>query len=264
MVSISLPAALRRCATLAREAGAIIMDIYKTSFSVYTKPDATPITEADKRANDLIVTSLTTEYPAVSILAEETTDDRSRLENDWCFIIDPLDGTKGFVARNGEFTVNIGLAYQHRVVLGVIYLPVTGEIYYAARGIGASYEKDGIQTPIHVSDRLDKLRMVRSKNHPDPREDLLMAEHDITDVVHSGSSIKGCLVARGEADVYYRYGETSEWDTAAMQCIVEQAGGIFRQTDGSPMLYNREDTRNRLGFAAVNRVENMWALPTNK
>jgi 3'(2'), 5'-bisphosphate nucleotidase len=258
VAEIILPEVLNHCISLARAADKVIMSVYGEAFEVDLKADTSPVTQADLLSDKLIVSSLKAEYPNVAVLSEETVDDKKRLNNDWCFIIDPLDGTKGFVARNGEFTVNIALAHKQKVVLGVVSVPATGEVYYAAEGFGAFYEKDGTKTPIHVSGRTDNLRMVRSRNHPDPREETVMAALGIDSAVHSGSSLKGCLIAHGKAETYYRFGETSEWDTAAMQCIVEQAGGIFRQTDNSPMLYNREDTRNRLGFFAVNCTENIW------
>jgi len=258
MEKINLADILSSCTLLAKGADKIILDIYSEDIEINIKEDNSPVTKADIAANNFIVTALKKKYPWAAILSEETVDDKTRLENDYCFIVDPLDGTKGFIAKNGEFTVNIALAYKQEVILGVVTLPVTGEIYYAAKGVGAFYEKDGVKMSIGVSDKTSDLSMVRSKNHPDPKEDVLIENYDITNVVNSSSSIKGCLVAHGKADIYYRFGPTSEWDTAAMQCIVEQAGGIFKQSDGTKMLYNREDTRNRIGFFAINRKENEW------
>lgn len=258
---LNLQDALNYLIPLAHEADKVIMSLYNNNIEVASKVDSSPVTKADIMSNELIISSLKARYPNISILSEETVDDRSRLQNDWCFIIDPLDGTKGFIAKNGEFTVNIALSFKQNVVLGVVSVPTTGEVYYGAKGIGSFYEKNGIKSLIQVSDNTTKLRMVRSREHSHPLEDVLVNTHGITDIVYSGSSIKGCLVACGDAEVYYRFGETSEWDTAAMQCIVEQAGGVFCQTDGTPMIYNREDTRNRLGFLAVNRLDNIWLVP---
>ena len=233
MNNMNLKDVLKFCQGLALQADKIIMNVYTDDdIGVDLKDDFSPVTQADILANELIVSSLLAQDPFAAVLSEESADDKRRLANDWCFIVDPLDGTKGFIAKSGEFTVNIALAHKGQVVVGVVSVPVTGEVYYAAKGAGAFYEKDEFKQKLVVSDRVISPRMVRSKNHPDPKEDVIIQRHNITDVVYSGSSIKGCLVAHGKAEIYYRFGETSEWDTAAMQCIVECAGGIFRQGDG--------------------------------
>ena len=247
---------------LAVEAGKAIMKIYETDFDVAIKDDKSPLTQADMNANEIIVTCLQKCFPDYAILAEESKDDPSRRENDYCFIVDPLDGTKEFVGRNGQFTVNIALAHKCKSVLGVIYVPVTEQIYYAYVGGGAFLEdlKTGEKRTLRVSDKLDNLIVVGSRSHSSPEEIKIFDKHktQIENMISVGSSLKGCMVAAGEADIYYRFGLTSEWDIAAMQCIVEQAGGIFRQTDGSSMIYNREDILNRKGFYVVNREENIW------
>jgi 3'(2'), 5'-bisphosphate nucleotidase len=250
--------AIESCVELAREASKEILSIYNSPFQINAKADGSPITQADLAANELIVATLRNAYPEYAILSEETEDDLHRLGKDHCFIIDPIDGTKGFVARNGEFTVNIALTYKHRVVLGVVAAPALNELYFAAQGLGAFVERVGEIRRISVSTHTGNLRMAASRNHPDQREFELAKAHGVDTFVQSGSSLKGCLVAEGNVDVYYRYGPTSEWDTAAMQCIVENAGGIFRQLDGTEMFYNRKDTRNRIGFCAINRIENLW------
>lgn len=247
---------------LALKAGQAIMEIYETDFQVEYKGDESPLTMADKKANDIIVSALQRECPNFAILSEESRDDKSRLENDYCFIVDPLDGTKEFVKRNGQFTVNIALAYEHRPILGVIYVPVTKQLYFAEIGKGA-FLKDietGETRQLGVSSKLDDLIWVGSKSHSSEKEEKLISSHKdiISTTISAGSSLKGCMVAEGKADIYYRFGLTSEWDTAAMQCIIEEAGGIFKQMDGSDMLYNRENNLNELGFYVVNRNENIW------
>jgi 3'(2'), 5'-bisphosphate nucleotidase len=185
-----------------------------------------------------------------------------RFNSDWCWIVDPLDGTKEFINKNGEFTVNIALAHKGRPVLGVISVPVAQTLYYGAVGIGSFKETDGQQAVrINVTDKTDKLILVGSRSHAsDELTSLLEGKKDlISEVLSAGSSLKGTMVAEGAADVYYRFGYTCEWDTAAMHCIVEQAGGIFRQMDGSEMKYNRKDNLNKKGFYVVNRKENIWA-----
>ena len=253
---------IKECKALAIKVGKEILKIYETDYNVETKEDNSPLTLADMKANEIIVKSLKENFPDYAILSEESRDDKSRLTNDFCFIVDPLDGTKEFIKRNGQFTVNIALAYKHKVVMGVIYVPVTQELYYASKGDGAyletveSYEIQKIQ----ATDKLEDLIVVGSKSHSSEKEAKLIEDHKelIKETISAGSSLKGCMVARGQADVYYRFGYTCEWDTAAMQCIVEEAGGIFKQIDGTEMLYNRENNLNEKGFYVVNRKENIW------
>lgn len=250
--------------TLAVEAGKLIMEVYQTDFAVEYKEDESPLTMADQKANAVIVKGLEENFPEYAILSEEMKDDHSRMQNDYCFIVDPLDGTKEFVKRNGQFTVNIALAYQKHPLVGVIYVPVTGDIYYAASEIGA-YKQDGQSgeiTELHVSDKTSDLTWVGSKSHSGEKEAAMIEAHQkqITEVMSAGSSLKGCLVAEGKADVYYRFGLTCEWDTAAMHCIAETAGAVIRQIDHTELLYNRENTLNDKGFYIVNRKENVWQI----
>lgn len=247
---------------LAVRAGQVIMDIYETDFSVDYKDDASPLTMADKQANALIVEGLQKSFPQTAILSEEVKDDKSRRDNDYCFIVDPLDGTKEFVKRNGQFTVNIALVYQQRPIVGVIYVPVTKDLYYAAKDEGA-FKQDGVTgeiSQLQVSDKTDSIIWVGSKSHSTEKEANLMEAHkeQITETISAGSSLKGCLVAEKKADVYYRFGLTCEWDTAAMHCIAETAGAVIRQMDHTELLYNREDTLNSKGFYIVNCQDNVW------
>lgn len=252
--------ALRAALTAARDAAKAILDIYDTAdFGVQYKDDNSPLTRADTASNDVIVSRLRQTFPEHAILTEESEDDMPRIENDWCWIVDPLDGTKEFIKRNGEFTVNIALTYRQRPVLGVVQVPALGETYYAEQGKGAWYQKqDAEPEKIHVSGRTDALRLAISRSHASEAEQRLMENPRIADVIRAGSSIKGCLVAWGEADIYYRFGPTMEWDTAAMHAIVLEAGGIFRQMDGSEMLYNRQDNLNGKGFYVLNKQENLF------
>ncbi len=246
---------------LAAEAGAIIMKIYNTDFSVDYKEDASPLTLADRNANAHIVKGLSSRYPDYAILSEEIKDDKSRMSNPYCFVVDPLDGTKEFVKRNGQFTVNIALVHDSHPVLGVIYVPVTGELYYASTEKGAfKRNPDGSEMRLHVSGRTEHLIWVGSKSHSSEKEEALIRAHKnlLSETISAGSSLKGCMVAEARADVYYRFGLTCEWDTAAMQCIAEQAGAIVRQMDGTELTYNRENTLNEKGFYIVNRKENIW------
>ncbi|MBQ7506393.1 MAG: 3'(2'),5'-bisphosphate nucleotidase CysQ [Lachnospiraceae bacterium] len=249
------------CKETAVQAGKAILEIYEKDdgSEVTYKADQSPLTRADRASNAIIVEALKREFPDYAILSEEEKDDRKRIENDFCFVVDPLDGTKEYVKRNGQFTVNIALAYKTRSILGVIYVPVTGELYYAAEGKGSFLlTPDGKEQKLKVSDNTDhtKLRAVMSSSHGAPEMEALIEKYQIKELVRIGSSLKGCMVAKGDADVYFRHNPTMEWDTAAMQCIVEEAGGIFRQMDDSEMRYNRENSLNDKGFYAINKEEN--------
>lgn len=253
---------LKICKETAILAGNAILDIYNNvaDMQVEYKDGNMPLTVADKASNEIIVSVLRSNFPQYAILSEEEKDNLSRLENELCFVVDPLDGTKEFIKRNGQFTVNIALAYRHRPVMGVIYVPVTGELYYAAKGEGAYRKRQGEgQEKLNVSDNTEHslLRVVMSNSHGCSQMEELLQKHHLTNFVRVGSSLKGCMIASGEADIYYRYNPTMEWDTAAMQCIVEEAGGIFCQMDGTEMLYNRVNSLNEKGFYAINRVENL-------
>lgn len=261
MGEIKLKAVLELCKDLAVQAGQAIMEIYNDAedLQVEYKDGEMPLTVADRVSNNIIVSSLREKYADYAILSEEEKDNKERLKNDYCFVIDPLDGTKEFIKRNGQFTVNIALAYKQKSILGVIYVPVTEELYYALEGEGSYLqEKDGTITRLQVSDitEIEKLRFVMSSSHGCKEMDELIEKYNITNFVKMGSSLKGCLVAKGEAEVYYRHNPTMEWDTAAMQCIVEEAGAVFKQMDDTEMLYNRENSLNDKGFYIVNNIIN--------
>lgn len=250
------------------EAGKAIMTIYDSmDISVEYKSDHSPLTAADKASNQIIVDMLKKSFPSYAVLSEEEKDDKARLHNDYCFIVDPLDGTKEFIKRNGQFTVNIALAYRHETVMGVIYVPVTGKLYYAAKGYGSYVELlKGKSRKLSVSHNTDIsfLRVVMSSSHGCKQMDDLIEKYQFTNLVKVGSSLKGCMIAEDKADVYYRFNPTMEWDTAAMQCIVEEAGGIFRQMDGTEMTYNRENCVNEKGFYIINHEKNLLISSTLK
>lgn len=245
-------------------AGNRILDVYENAKKIeyIEKEDGSPLAEADTLANGIIVEFLGREYPEYSILSEETADNPERLSKKLCFIVDPLDGTKEFINGNGEFTVNIGLVEQGAPIMGVIYAPAIQKLYYASKGYGGFVKNynSGMIKKLCVSKRLNDLVWIGSRSHSNEKEDVLIESKRalIKERMTAGSSLKGCLVAEGVADIYYRFGLTREWDTAAMQCIVEEAGGILRQMDGSPLVYNRTNTLNEKGFYIVNRVENIW------
>ncbi|MGI6745969.1 MAG: putative adenylyl-sulfate kinase [Firmicutes bacterium ADurb.Bin300] len=253
------------CVT-AKKAGEVILQVYGEDFAVMRKEDDTPLTRADLAADEVIRKELEARYPDIAILSEESADDPKRLKNPRCFIVDPLDGTKEFVKRNGEFTVNIGFTYFGKSIAGVIYAPALGKLYYAAKGEGA-YEQSNFddffrqKNAIRVSDKRENLRVVTSRSHLDEQTRALLERNKakIGSTIGKGSSLKGCLIASSQADVYYRIGCTMEWDTCAMQCIVEQAGGVLLQGDNTQMRYNRENTVNEKGFYILNSIENKFS-----
>lgn len=252
---------LKDCISAAYEAGEAILKIYNEGFHVQEKADHTPVTEADIKANQIILERLMEKYPEAAFLAEESADDISRREKEWCFIIDPLDGTKEFIKRSNEFTVNIALVRNQRPVLGVVYIPALNDVYYAVKGEGAfKMSKDQRPERIWVSDRTEDIRAAVSRSNSPSNIKEILEGYGIKNIIFAGSALKGCLIASGKAEIYYRGGLTSEWDTAAMQCVIEEAGGILRQLDDSEMLYNREDTLNRKGFYILNREENKIKL----
>lgn len=236
-----------------------ILKIYNSDFSVEIKDDNSPVTLADKNADKVIREYLHEKYPDYAFLTEESTDDKSRLNNDYVWIVDPVDGTKDFVAKDGGFTTNIALAYKHEAVVGVVVVPLTGEIYFAAKGMGAFYRKDGVTKRIHVNDKLTDLIVLKSVFHSKPEEEAMFEKHKdkIARVEKWGSALKPCRIAQGLGELSYRLSDgTKEWDTAASQVIVEQAGGVYLTPSKQRMMYNREDVHNRDGYVICNRIEN--------
>jgi 3'(2'), 5'-bisphosphate nucleotidase len=246
-------------------AGRRIMEIYDTDFDVEKKVDDTPLTAADMAAHHTIVDGLHRLTPGIPILSEESANipfaERSQWQRYW--LVDPLDGTREFVKRNGEFTVNIALIDNHESVLGVVYAPVTGDIYYAARGKGAfktTADNRDETTAIHTRRKTAASTIIAgSRSH---RGDSLVAflqklgEYEI---ISMGSSLKSCLVAEGRADLYPRLGPTSEWDTAAAQCVVEEAGGRITKTDMQPLRYNTKDELLNPYFLVIGDPDFDWA-----
>jgi 3'(2'), 5'-bisphosphate nucleotidase len=240
---------------LAREAGRAILEVYASSFSVQEKEDRSPLTEADLRSEKLILAGLKRIAPEIPVLSEESAQAPYATRRTWgrMWVVDPLDGTKEFVQRNGEFTVNIALVDNQRPVLGIVHAPVLERSYYACEGVGA-FRSDAQASgrPIRVAKRgPGPLRVVGSRSHRGSSLDAFLSRVGPHELVEVGSSLKLCLVAEGQADVYPRLGPTSEWDTAAGQCVLEQAGGQVLKLDGEPLEYNRENTLNPsfVGFA---------------
>ncbi len=251
-----------------------IMEIYDSGFSVETKFDNSPVTTADHASDNMLRRYFSDKYPEYSILSEESEDSLDRFTNNaGVFIIDPLDGTKEFINRNGEFCVSIGFASSNRVMGGVITVPEKELIYYAFEGMGAyktTFDEIsggftfGVGKRLHVSDRTDKLRIVVSRSHMDRETENLIKFNSprISEFISVGSCLKGCMIAEGLAEVHYRYGSfMKEWDTAAMQIICTEAGGIFAHHDLTEICANREDPYNRGGFVILNRIESRLDEP---
>ncbi len=243
-------------------AGEEILKLYEKEIHVEYKEDKSPVTQADKNANDIIVSGIKKEFPDIGILAEESSDDLSRLEKRYCFLVDPLDGTKEFIKGNDEFTVNIALTEWGKPIGGVIYVPVYKELYYGWAGEGAFSLINGEKKRIHVSKRIGDIRLAKSRTHHFHMLDKLISKNNIKHVIVAGSAYKGCLLARGDVEAYYRFGRTMEWDTAAMEIIVIEAGGVFSGMDGKPLAYNKENPENPQGFYLLNNEENKLLIPT--
>lgn len=246
-----------KAASAAKE---VILKFYKEGFHVEIKEDNSPVTEADKNSDEVIRSILSKEFPHYAFLTEESNDDKKRLENDFVWIIDPLDGTKDFVKKDDEFTINIALAYKHEVVLGVVCAPALDVTYYGLKGVGAfKVDKNKKVIKIHVNNKLENLTCLRSIFHFSKLEEETIAKHQdkITKVLKAGSSLKACLISEGKAEISYRLSSgTKEWDTAAFQIIVEEAGGFVLKLDKTKMYYNREDVYNRDSYIIINRIEN--------
>jgi 3'(2'), 5'-bisphosphate nucleotidase len=252
----------RECCTLARRAGAAILQIYAGSFAVEYKADASPLTAADMAAHRLIVVGLAGLTPDIPVLSEESSsiDWDARRGWDRYWLVDPLDGTREFVKRNGEFTVNIALIEHHAPVLGVVLVPVSGELYYGIAGEGAFLESapGGLPQPIETRAAAEVVRVAGSRSHGSERQAALLAHLGEHTLVPVGSSIKFCMVARGDADLYLRLGPTSEWDTAAAQCVVEQAGGAVVDLAGAPLRYNTKESLLNPEFLTLGDVGVDW------
>ncbi len=238
---------------IARKAGEAIMNIYTRDFNVEYKSDDSPLTEADIRSNEIICSALAEHYPEIPVLSEENKEvpykERKNWESYWC--IDPIDGTKEFIKKNGEFTVNIALIHRNTPVLGVVYAPALGDLYKAKVGEGAF--KNNRPLPLERNPAPQKLlRVVASKSHlsEETQEfiDRLSESTERIKQVSKGSSLKLVMVAEGSADIYPRLSPTMEWDTAAADAIVRVAGKMsYRYDEGEasePLTYNKENLIN--------------------
>jgi 3'(2'), 5'-bisphosphate nucleotidase len=248
---------------IAREAGREILRVYSSDFAVETKEDRSPLTAADRAAHVAIARGLAGLTPDVPLWSEESAgaDLAGRADWPWLWLVDPLDGTKEFIKRNGEFTVNIALIQGHEPVLGVVHVPVLGRDYWGCRGVGA-FRCDAGATPSAIAvtrPARNPVRVAGSRSHAGPGLESFLQRVGPHELVPMGSSLKFCLVAEGAADIYPRLGPTSEWDTAAAQAVVEAAGGRVTDLEGRPLSYNRRATVLNPWFLAYGDPERDWS-----
>ncbi len=246
---------------LAADAGKAILEVYATDFDVQEKGDASPLTQADLASHLCIVAGLTALTPEIPIISEEeglpSFEERGQWSRYW--LIDPLDGTKEFVNRNGEFTVNIALVDGHRPIFGVVHVPVQDKTYIGCQGHGAELRDAGTSTSIRVAEASSSpVRIVGSRSHRGSSLDAFLDKVGESDMLPMGSSLKFCVVADGRADVYPRLGPTSEWDTAAAQAVVEQAGGKVLELDGKPLSYNAKSDILNPWFVVIGPTDIDW------
>jgi len=216
-----------------------VMAVYAADIASWSKRDSSPLTNADLRSDAVIRQGLNEAFPGVFILSEESISSQ-RLDQDTFFLVDPLDGTKEFIQRNGEFTVNIALVHRGEPVAGVVLAPALGELFFAARGVGAWMKSAGNATPIHVAGYVpgQPLRVIGSRRHGGEALAAWLARLQCEyRFVAAGSSLKFCRLAQGQADIYPRIGPTSQWDTAAGQAVLEEAGGAVLDPSGRPLAY---------------------------
>lgn len=247
---------------LAREAGAAILEFYRQPMEIEQKHsfnDREPVTEADRVANDLIVSSLQREFPDDGILAEESVDTSHRLDKERVWMIDPLDGTNGFIDGNGDFAVQIGLVENGEAILGVVYQPLSGVMYRAVRGAGCWIERPN-STPeraaVSQQTELHRMRLAASRSHRSPRMDRVVAAFAVKEEVRRGSvGIKVGLICERQCDLYVHLSpRTKQWDTCAPEVILHEAGGRLTDLFGQPLRYNVAEVQNRNGLVASNGV----------
>lgn len=258
-VSALLPSVLE----LAHRAGQAIMAIYADpNPAVKYKKDDSPLTQADLASHRILCDGLAALSPQIPVLSEESAEIPYEVRRAWqsFWLVDPLDGTKAFLKRNGEFTVNIALMRDGSPVLGVVYAPAAGKTYFAAEGAGARRQDQGVVTPIRVTAVPNPSpKVVVSRSHGGGMEEMRIdlakfgVDANACHFVPMSSSLKFCLVAEGSADVYLRKGPTMEWDTAAAQCVLEMAGGSVSDLDGNRLAYNKPVLLNP-GFLALGHM----------
>ena len=250
-----------RCIALAREAGEAIMRIYEQDFAVQTKDDDSPLTAADLASHRILLAGLQALTPDIPVLSEEAADVPWETRRDWrrLWLVDPLDGTREFVKKNGEFTVNIALIEDGEPVLGVVQAPALDYLVHAERGIGAFLREVHGDVPLATTrPAAAPLRVAASRSHLDARTQGVLERLGEHDRLGLGSSLKFCRIAEGRVDFYPRFGPTSEWDTAAGQAVLEAAGGAVLQTSGDPLRYNGKESILNPDFLALGDPDVPW------
>lgn len=243
------------------QATSIIKTNTCSPLEVENKEDGSPVTNIDKKLDQFLREELTKLFPNHAFLTEESVDDLSRLDNDYAWIIDPIDGTEDFVKGQFEYTINVALAYKHEIVMGFIMVPSKEELYYAIKGEGSYFIFNGNKERIHVSNKIDNLIVLSSPFHESELEKEYFKHHQdkIKEIVKCGAAYKACLIARGLGDCTYRFScHNKEWDTAAPDIIVSEAGGYLLNGDGTKMTYNRKDVVNHNGYLILNNLNNFF------
>ncbi len=248
-MSFDLPTAHRlthEALSIAQLAGERIVEVYGSDFDVEIKSDNTPVTTADLAAHDIIIDKLQQLTPCLPVLSEESDDISFEERNRWpsYWLVDPLDGTREFLRRNGEFSVNIALVHNNVPIAGVIYAPVLDVSYFATRGMGVFKQTGSSEPqPIHVRNASSPVTVAKSRSPKiGPRLQYFLDDLGEHEEIPMGSALKSCLVAEGAADIYARLGPTGEWDTGAAQCIVEEAGGYIRDIHSQNLTYNERES----------------------
>jgi len=265
MSASNLEHALNQLVDLSRRAGAAILAWYDGDMGITQKADHTPLTKADLASHELINAELTSLWPAIPVLSEESADIAWETRQRWLeyWLVDPLDGTREFINHNGEFTVNIALIRNHNPVLGIVYVPVTDVCYFGARNYGAWRQHgDAPATAIEVRQpAAEPAVIVGSRSHANPELASQLNKLGPHELISMGSSLKFCRVAEGLADFYPRLGPTSEWDTAAAQAVVEAAGGRVVKIDDSPLDYNTKKSYLNPNFFVYADPAREWLWP---
>lgn len=251
---------------LAREAGQILLEFYHKDHQVEWKGYDDPVTAADHAANEMLVREFSRHFPDDAILSEELPDDRSRFERHRVWLIDPMDGTKQFIERIGEFAVMIGLAVEGEARLGVVYHPTLDRLFYGASGLGAWVEEKWSTKRLRVSDLADTSKMVAamSRSHHSPVVDEIRQRLGVTEHIRSGSvGLKFGLIAEALAHVYIHPGKrTNLWDTCGPEAILREAGGVITDATGAPLRYDTNEVRNLSGIVATNGTQHELVVAT--
>ena len=265
MTSLDLQALLPDLIAVSQRAGDAILEVYGQNFSVTHKADDSPLTQADLASHVIIRDTLAELTPDVPLLSEESADIDFQTRSGWrqYWLVDPLDGTREFVNRNGEFTVNIALIRNHQPVCGIVHVPVSGVTYTGIANDGARRYAVG-QEPVAIKVRQpcpSPIVVVGSRSHANPRLEQHLASLGDYELVSMGSSLKFCLLAEGNADFYPRLGPTSEWDTAAAHAVVTAAGGRIIKLNGEPLEYNRKESLLNPEFLVIADPDRDWLTP---